>query len=209
VIVVMRHTDDRRGNGKPERMAEMTWTAGRRIEVSDVQHRSLPRAKEAQACWKFFEGRSADCGGESSVIPCAEPRRDALGPDPDALHRGPQSTQRVARKIGAMLLAGKAFFFIVANDTRSAVARDFDECDAGVMETGGADPCEVDRFPTFDPRADSLKLLQCEAACRTKNLLGCVKAFQDRQHAAKSCCREPRVSRTDSKDRASRLHYDQ
>jgi hypothetical protein len=77
------------------------------------------------------------------------------------------------------------------------------------METSGADPCEVDRFPTFDPRAHSLELLQCEAASRTKNLLGCVKAFQDRERAAKSCCREPRVSRTNSKDRASRFHYDE
>ena len=79
-----------------------------------------------------------------------EKGRDAFGPDADAIHRRLERGQRMAREVGAVFGAGKPLFLVVANDARSVPARNFDERDARIVQTGRADPGQIDRFSAIE-----------------------------------------------------------
>src|SRR5438552_852779 len=118
----MRHPDKWHRAGESQCAAKMTRAARCRVQLRRVQHRSLTRAKEAQTRREFLENGAPHGRRECRVVPGGEPGRNTLGADTDASHRGLEGLQSTARKFAAVFLAGKALFFVIANDARSVGA---------------------------------------------------------------------------------------
>ena len=123
VIVVVRHADERHRRGQSERATKVARAARRRVELGRAHERRFPGTEQAEARRELLEDGAEDRRRERRIVPGGEPGSDALRPDPGALHRAREGVDRMAREVGAVLLAREALFLVVAQDARTVLAR--------------------------------------------------------------------------------------
>lgn len=107
--------------------------------------------RQAQTSGKFFQYGTEAASHVQRIVIGREPCGDAVVYDAQALHRFLQGFERVLWIPRRMFLSGESLFFIVADDSGTALARDLDERDASVVESTNVDACQVDRLAARQP----------------------------------------------------------
>ena len=163
------------------------------MEVEDGIRRG---PQKADAAGELLQHRADHGGAEQRIVPGAEPGRDALRTDADAVHGPGERGQRMLRKLGRVLLAGEAFLFVVADDPRPARGRDLDQRNAGIVHAPGGDAGEVDGLAPFELGADALQALGGKIAVQPVDMAAGIVPVEIAQRGPKARFTQPAVARS-------------
>ena len=120
------------------------------------------------------------------------------GPRPERRSIVDQLVDRLVGEFGGVAFAGKALFFVVADQLWAALARHFDERHARIVRPRSADAAEIKRLAAVELCPQCLETLRRERAIGAKNPAAGAKAFEQRQRQPKGRSAKPRVPGTDT-----------
>ena len=196
---MVRHGDHRRLTA--EIAAEVTRRTRSPFGVFQVEDGQLGLPQQAQARRRLFHDCAQDRGAERGVIPGQEPAVDAARLDADGPHRCRQCLDRPMRKFCGVPLAGKTLFLVIADQSRPARGRDFDQRHSAIVRPRGADAAEIEGFAPFAFGPQRPKSLRGKRSARPKNAFAGVKPVEQRQRQRERCPAKTRIAGTNAHTR--------
>jgi hypothetical protein len=194
----MRHADQRHTLGKTELPCEDLRRAGHLIETAAIESGGLGGSDQLQALRQFLQYRAGQRPRQRRIIPGGEPCRDVIDIASHAAQRGDHRIDRGARIFGRMLVAGKAFFLIVEDQTRAVRAVDLDQCDARIVRAGRRQSREINRIPAGELFSDMRDPRICKIRPELMKAGFLHRSRGQPSRGAKPGCSKAGVSRTNS-----------
>ena len=146
VVVVMRQADQRHALGKPELAGEDFWRPRHLVEAAAVEAGGLRGAHELETLRQLLDHRARQRAGERRIIPAREPGVDIADIAADLPQRRHRRVDRQFRIFGRVLVAGKALFLVVDDQSRPVRLRHLDQRQPRIMRAGSAEAGEIDRL---------------------------------------------------------------